>query len=210
MDCFDVEDSFHLWECSDITNSMDLSFHDKEIQHCYELCTGGEKNYETKFSFCPIAAPYSEYVSTCFYLSNSFGCDSMNKRSQYCILNKQYSKEDYEALKLRIIEHMKQRGEYGEFFPIQNSLFAYNESIAQDFFPLTKEEAEVKGYRWKDLGNAVSAPSLNPEVLNCKDCSKQYRVIPQEATLQEKIGVQTPVRCWDCRRKQLYEWKKAD
>ena len=39
---------------------------------------------------------------------------------------------------------------YGEFFPPELSLFAYNETIAQEYFPLTKEEAIEQGYSWKD------------------------------------------------------------
>ena len=39
---------------------------------------------------------------------------------------------------------------YGEFFPSELSPFAYNESIAQEYFPLTKEEALAKGFTWQD------------------------------------------------------------
>jgi hypothetical protein len=39
---------------------------------------------------------------------------------------------------------------YGEFFPPELSPFAYNETIAQEYFPLTKEQALAQGYRWKD------------------------------------------------------------
>ena len=45
---------------------------------------------------------------------------------------------------------MKKTGEWGEFFPISLSPFAYNETVAQEYFPLTKEEAIKKGYKWKD------------------------------------------------------------
>ncbi|KKU05303.1 MAG: hypothetical protein UX07_C0018G0013, partial [Parcubacteria group bacterium GW2011_GWA2_45_30] len=39
---------------------------------------------------------------------------------------------------------------YGEFFPPELSPFAYNETIAQEYFPLTKEQAQEQGYSWKD------------------------------------------------------------
>ena len=39
---------------------------------------------------------------------------------------------------------------YGEFFPPELSPFAYNETIAQEYFPLTKKEALEQGYKWKE------------------------------------------------------------
>ena len=39
---------------------------------------------------------------------------------------------------------------YGEFFPSELSPFCYNETIAQEYFPLTKEEATEQGYKWKE------------------------------------------------------------
>ena len=65
-------------------------------------------------------------------------------------MNKQYTKEDYLKLKEKIIEHMKRTGEWGEYFPAGVSPFSYNESMAQDYFPLKKEEALKKGYSWYD------------------------------------------------------------
>ncbi|PID70173.1 hypothetical protein CSB37_03275 [bacterium DOLZORAL124_38_8] len=78
-----------------------------------------------------------------------FGCIGL-KNAQYCILNKQYSKEEYEELLPKIIAHMKKTGEWGEFFPVNMSPFAYNETVAQEYYPLTKEKAEKRGYKWKE------------------------------------------------------------
>jgi hypothetical protein len=58
----------------------------------------------------------------------------------YCILNKKYSKEDYEILAAKIIEHMEKTGEWGRFFPPNLSAFGYNVSVAQEYFPMTREE----------------------------------------------------------------------
>ncbi len=52
-----------------------------------------------------------ESNAKCFYCKlltgcqNCFGCISLRNAS-YCILNKQYTKEEYEALVPQIIEHM--------------------------------------------------------------------------------------------------------
>lgn len=205
FDCFDIQDSKYLVECSMVKDSMDLSMHDKEIELCYELGSGGEKNYMTKFSYCPIASPNSEYTYSCFYLPNSFACDGFHSRNEYVILNKKYSKKEYENLRIKIIEHMKKTGEYGEFFPSWISPFAYNESAAQDYFPLTKEEALAKGYNWKESPVSVTPTVL--AVLDCIECGKQYRIIKQEQALYDKLKLGMPNRCNECRYKQLLKWK---
>ena len=45
---------------------------------------------------------------------------------------------------------MTSDGEWGEFFPIKYSESCYNETIAQLWFPLTKEKALEEGFRWQD------------------------------------------------------------
>ena len=45
---------------------------------------------------------------------------------------------------------MKKTGEWGEFFPSSLSPFGYNETVANDFFPLSKEEATKQGFKWKE------------------------------------------------------------
>jgi len=98
------------------------------------------------------------YADLCVNCSNLFGCVGLRNK-QYCILNRQYSKEEYEALVPKIIAHMNDmpyvdsKGriyKFGEFFPPELSPFAYNETIAQEYFPLTKEQAISQGYSWKD------------------------------------------------------------
>jgi hypothetical protein len=205
FDCFDIEDSKFLTECSEVKDAMDMCMHDKEIELCYEICAGGEKNYMTKFCYTVCASHHSEFLYSCFYLSNSFACDGFHSRNENMILNKKYSKEEYASLKTRIIEHMKKTGEYGEYFPIGFSPYAYNESAAQDYFPLSKEEALSKGYKWKDI-EATLSPS-DSSALNCKECGKQYRVIKQEQTLYDKLGIKVPNLCFECRYQQLLHWK---
>src|SRR3989338_6959860 len=39
---------------------------------------------------------------------------------------------------------------YGESFPIEISNYGYNETVAQDYYPLTRDEALVEGYPWCD------------------------------------------------------------
>ena len=83
------------------------------------------------------------YCISCFGSHDCFGCVGLRNKS-YCILNTQYTKEEYEELVPRIIIHMMKNGEWGEFFPSSMSPFGYNETVATEYFPREKEEALVE------------------------------------------------------------------
>jgi len=220
-DCFNVEDSKHLFECESVKDSMDLTCHDKDIELCYELSSGGEKNYLTKFCFCTIASPRSAYLFFCFYLADSFGCNGFHSRAQNCILNKQYTKEEYEELVPKIIEHMNKTGEWGEFFPIELSPFAYNETAAQDYFPMTKKEVEAKGWKWRDEKDEMpqvekiipgeklpdSIEDIPDDVLNwaikCEATKRPFRIIKQELEFYRKMNLPIPHFHPDERHKRM-------
>jgi hypothetical protein len=44
----------------------------------------------------------------------------------------------------KIVEGMKVSGEWGEFFHPSMSAFGYNETVAYEYYPMTKQEAEVR------------------------------------------------------------------
>jgi len=155
-----------------------------------DICfVGGERLYETASpslhgafqKFCQEAFD-SHHVEYCQLLKNSsnlFGCIGL-RHKQYCILNKQYTKEEYERLVPKIIEQMNKipyvdkKGrvyKYGEFFPIELSPFSYNETVAQEYFPLTEEEAIKQGYSWYKRPKSEYKPTIKAEDLpdNIKD-----------------------------------------
>ena len=66
-------------------------------------------------------------------------------------MNKQYTKEEYEVLVPKIIEHMVKTGEWGEFFPAKYSHFGYNQTMNMTKYPLTKDEALRQGFTWSDF-----------------------------------------------------------
>ena len=158
----------------------------------------------------------SEYSYNLLGSSDCFGCVGVRKK-KYCILNKQYTKEEYEELLKRIKEQMKEQPfispssgfvfSYGDFFPNEHSLFAYNETVANDFYPLTKDLAEQKGFVWReDTVSEYSFDNYNvPDgiqdvkddilkvVLKCEDSGKAYRIIEQELTFYKKMNISIPV-----------------
>ena len=170
------------------------------------------------------------YSINCHSSSHLFGCYGLRKK-EYCILNKQYTKEEYESLIPKIIEHMNSmfyvddKGrtfKYGDFFPYDLSPFAYNETVAQEYFPLTKNEAVERGFQWYDRADRnykvtirnsdipddifnVSDTVLN-DIIECKNqgneisqCTGAFRIVPQELALYKQLGVPLPQYCYNCR-----------
>jgi hypothetical protein len=88
------------------------------------------------------------YSDLCIGNKHCFGCIGI-RQQRYCILNKQYTKEEYEALLPKVIAHMQSTGEWGQFFPIEMSLFGYNESVAFEYYPLTVKEVKQKQWNWQ-------------------------------------------------------------
>jgi hypothetical protein len=111
----------------------------------YESVNSGENSQRLKFCFeCWPGSFDLEYCIDCHSSSNCFGCVGLRK-AEYCILNKQYSKEEYFTLRKEIIEQMNTRPfvskndtiyKYGEFFPPEFSPFTYEQSSASDYFPI--------------------------------------------------------------------------
>ncbi len=67
----------------------------------------------TNMICCACIWPPSDNLLYCYssvQSHNCFGCVSA-KQNEYCILNKQYTKEQYEELVPKIIEHMIKNGE---------------------------------------------------------------------------------------------------
>ncbi|MDR3519320.1 MAG: hypothetical protein P4L63_00310 [Candidatus Pacebacteria bacterium] len=127
---------------------------------------------------------YSEYLDICDDVEYCFGCVGLKKK-KYCILNKQYSKEEYEKLKSKIVADMEKRGEYGKFLPYSMGICGYNLSTATVYFPeVTKEEIINKGGYWseEDLSSqdGISSLELPDSILDTKpEISNQPLICPE-------------------------------
>ncbi|HEY5713828.1 MAG TPA: hypothetical protein VIT68_00580, partial [Candidatus Gracilibacteria bacterium] len=115
-------------------------------QLVYEAICCGANIQDIGFSyFVSHGAKNVYYSQYCWFgVENIFGCVGLKKAAN-CVLNKSYTKHEYESLSKKIVQYMKETREWGEFFPISLSPFAYNETVAQEYFPLSKEEALVRG-----------------------------------------------------------------
>jgi len=161
------------------------------------------------------------FSSGIFFCENLVSCNDcigsigLNKKDN-CILNKQYSKEEYEKIKAELLAYWNKNGQLGEPLPKELSCFAYNETAAQDYHPKTKEEATKHGFAWKDKlpgthgKETIKAEKIADnikdvdekicdEVLACTNCGRNYKVIKPELALYKKLIVPIPRECWDCR-----------
>jgi hypothetical protein len=195
---------FDVYECSDCAylhdglkavDSQDIDFFDN-VQLCYESTSLIGFGYRFTM-FCRDSSDLF-YCDNCHGCANCFGCVGLRNK-KYCILNKQYTQTEYEEIVPRIIQHMIQTKEWGEFFPVSQSLFAYNETLAQEYFPLTKEEAVKKGYLWRDAIQNKIKSSEGENILTCSNCRNSFRLIKQEEGFYKKMGLPAPEICPDCR-----------
>ena len=138
---------------------------------------------------------YCQHINSCEYC---FWCVGI-KDKRYCILNKQYTKDEYEELLPKIIEHMQRHGEWWEFFPVEYSTFGYNETIAQTFYPLKKEEAIIRWHKRQAQEHFVNIPEgmqtiqgkdlpliiewvkddITQKIILCEETGKPFRIIKQ-------------------------------
>ena len=203
-------------ECHDIVMSG-------EAQECYESVVADHSQLNL-FGIFSVKSQDIRYSQHCHSSKHIFGCVGLRNAS-YCIFNKQYTKEEYEELLPKIIEHMNtmphidKKGstyKYGEFYPIELSPFGYNETLAMENFPSTKEEALAQGFSWqgeiqRTIGketllsenipqsiNEVSDSILN-EVLACIECQRNYKIVPNELIFYRKMKIPIPRRCFHCR-----------
>ncbi len=134
---------------------------------------------------------YSAYLDNCEECEYCFGCVGLRKK-KYCILNKQYSQQEYETLKKKIETDMKQRGEWGKFFPLSAAYAGYNYSLAQIMFPETKEGALKFGAKWEEPKNpeyvGVRSEDLPDKIDNVKDDITKQRIICPETKLSYNIA----------------------
>ncbi len=212
FDCTEMENCKYCVKMLKAKECMDHTAWGFNAELTYECAACGDNIYDMKFcSTCTTQLSHCEYSYLCSASSHLFGCAGL-KKQQYCILNKRYAPDEYERLVKRIKEHMRKTEEYGEFFPLDLSPFAYNETVAMDYFPLTKKEALQQGYRWYEEERTFSPATYQvPEVITdvrddilqavlvCRDCGKNYHLIKQELDFYKRLQIPIPTRCYTCR-----------
>ncbi len=195
------QDVWRARNCQDMTETVDNDF-------SYSLEGVGPSSnalFSKKFS----DSSNIIYSSHCNFSKDLFGCIGLN-HAQYCILNKQYTKEEYNELVPKIIEHMRQTDEWGRHFPSKFSPYGYNETVAQEYFPLSKENALAAGYLWREVDMerpqvskiipASQLPDTIADVPNdildwaieCEATGRPFRIIKQELDFYRRMNLPIP------------------
>jgi hypothetical protein len=226
FDVIDCEDSKFLMLIKEgqVRDCYDYTDWGNNVSLVYDSITVGEFASNVKFSqHCSTSIENIEYSKLQLGGSNCFGCVSM-KKGKYCILNKQYNKKEYEILVKKIKKHMDElpfrdkKGniyKYGEFFPIEFSPHAYNNSFANLFFPLEKEEVFSLGLKWNEIENKEYKITLKnkeiqdnvkeisedilKEVIECSNCIRGFKIILPELQFLKKYNLPVPRKCPFCR-----------
>ncbi len=225
--CKDVIDSYHveysrecayLIDCQKCVNCQDMDgWGGAGAELVYEGQTVGERAHSVMFSsHVWDGASDIAYSDACMQSHNLFGCAGL-RHAEYCILNKQYSKDEYRLFRQKIIGHMQETGEWGEFFPINISPFCYNETRAYEWYPLSKEEVLGRGGKWYEPAagdrpiatlkkvpvNLVDAQeSICDELISCNDCGAAFKIQRAEFRLYLKQSLPLPDQCHNCRHKE--------
>ncbi len=205
-------------------DAYDLSEWGMNSERVVDAITVGENCANIKY--CAGAWLNCSNIEYCMYTvssQNCFGCVNLKKGS-YCILNKQYSKEEYERIKAQIMLEMTERTytdskgrifPYGEFLPYDLSYFAYNESQADQYFPMKKEEIQERGFSYREKEGTSHTPTISwenvpesihdvsdditKEILECTTCSTPYRIVAPELKLLRRFNFPIPPSCSNCR-----------
>ncbi len=217
--CFavsNVYDVSNVFDWANAKTSMDLHAPDEQ-ELSYE-CSSNFKLYNCGFCFNSVFLNNCFYCETCANLDNCFWCVWLNQK-QYCIFNKQYTKEEYERIVPQIIEKMQIEWERGEFFPASLSPFGYNESSAMEDFPLTKQEAIEKWFNRSDyeapfpqvdkILKSSELPNIQEvteeilqQAIECEVTKKPFRIIKQELEFYKKHNLPLPTKHPDQRHKE--------
>ncbi|MFN8389717.1 MAG: hypothetical protein U0136_05455 [Bdellovibrionota bacterium] len=120
-------------------------------------------------------------------------------------MNRQYSRSEYEDLRARIVAQMKATGEWGQFFPRHLTPFNYNQTVAQEYFPLTEQQVEQFGFRWgKDEVSTAPVNFIAPDhiddvpddgssrILKCANSGASFRLTRQEVEFYRRLRVPLP------------------
>ena len=198
--------------------------------YSYEVVDTGDNATRNLFAVFTHSCQNTNYTYACKNSQDLFGCVGLRSK-RYCILNKQYTKEEYEELVPKIIAHMNEipyvdkKGrvyKYGEFFPTELSPFAYNETIAQEYYPKNKSEILEAGFSWREPDTKQYKITIQPadlpdhikdvsddilnQVIACEhagkcneQCMGAFKIIPSELQFYRAMNLALPRLCSNCR-----------
>ncbi len=179
FDCKELEDCRYCQNIFYSKNCMDFCYWWQDSSWIYEVHATGRGC--SNLLFCNESWDSNKNLIYCdqsMFSSDLFGCCGI-RHGKNMILNKSYSQKDYEEQCGKIIDHMKSTNEWGEFFPLAISPFGYNETVANDYFPIDEATVNKKWYKWKQDDEISSYHG------------EYYIPLPVDAYDERKVGFET-------------------
>ncbi len=219
------EDLRYATNFRDARVAMDIDQWWDRLEHAYEAVVVGEASgslYFTVYSWANVSELY--YSAYCVNnVHHCFWCIGL-RNTEYCILNKQFTKEEYEELVPQIIEKMMRNREWGEFFPANFSHFWYNQTVNMEKYPLSKLEAQSQGFTWSDyevpfpkVSKIIPGSKLPDDIseipddilnwaIECVVSGKPFRITKQELDFYRKHMLPIPRKHPDQRYLDRLKW----
>ena len=236
--CFDCFEAYKMRDCKYYqTGDTGENCQDVMIswlcQWNYENLTCDEWGM-TCFSVYSSKCRDTFYSELCHGCENIFWCVALRRHQKNAVFNKLYSQQEYEILCAKIIDHMRSTGEWWEFFSHQLSPYAYNETIAQEYFPITSDIAlgqkwgwyedthtqtpeltltphQIEEYDEKIVGYGVAQKNIDillASVIQCSVSQKPYKILPKELIFYIENHLPIPTKHPSVRR--LLRMKKKN
>lgn len=231
--CQDVENGYWIANTKNSRNVINTGWENiNNFYDCFDVGVNSEDFYgvngawdSSKNIYCSsqlgqsLSIYYSYNIWNCSFC---FGCIGLKNKS-YCILNKQYTKEEWYKKVEEIFAQMDADWILGDFFPESLNPFYFNDTMAyliDDTF--TKEEVEAEGFLWRDRQISVDIPEwleviktgdlkkyqgfdaqgnwrINPEIMKKviqDDAWNIYRIIKMEYDFLIKHALPLPETHW--------------
>ncbi len=228
----DSEESKYLYDVLEAKHCIDMNYSLYHPEWSYELIS----TLSLSNSAWSMASHYCQnvyYSDQCNNSSNLFWCIAIN-HGHHCILNTSYSTQEYELLCGKIIDHMISTKEWWEFFTHKFSPFGYNETVAQEYFPMTEEEVKSRGWNWKEMKETSSyhgdflipldiqkyderlvgfdeaqknIDALLSWIIRCEITGKPFKVIKQELAFYIENHIPLPTKHPNQRHKERMDMR---
>jgi hypothetical protein len=195
------EKSKYIYECNQCVHAYDLDNTNITTGLCYQT-VHSTTLFDTQFAVNCHNCADCQYVMDCIELKRCFGCIGLYNE-EFCILNKHYSKQEYEQLVPQIIRHMEETDEWGYFFPPNLSRFGYNETPASGNYPIDQEEAERLGFQWSDYQDPARQFS---DLIHITDLPDDIAKVP-DSIVEHPIECAETGRPYKIQKKELKFYK---
>lgn len=180
-----------------------------------------DKCYTIQASHNCTQCRFCTYCAYCFQCEHCFGCCGLVGK-KYHIFNRKYSPKEYEKLRAKIVEKMKETGEWTQFFPGYFAPNPYDESWSINHFPLTDSEKKTLGFRLSSPVERRDPKALSPDKIpdTAEDVAEElsqkvfwdpvlhrpFKILKADIAFAQKMQVPLPNTFYTRRLRENFAW----